>query len=80
MERGRVEEENREMAERIRELARKVEGVEVEEEAEVREERRREEWRLRVLRGVLGGLVVGSGVDWARDEELAELVLRCGEE
>ncbi|RPA85363.1 hypothetical protein BJ508DRAFT_412145 [Ascobolus immersus RN42] len=80
IERTGVEEENRRMAERIRKLAKKVQGVEVEEDPEVREARRREEWRLRVLRGVLGGLVVGSGVDWARDDELAEIVLACGEE
>jgi hypothetical protein len=80
IERTGVEEENRRMAERIRELAKKVQAIDVEEDADVKEARRKEEWRVRVLRGVLGGLVVGSGVDWARDEELAELVLACGEE
>jgi hypothetical protein len=27
------------------------------------------------MKGVLGGIIVGSGIDWARDETLRDLVL-----
>jgi hypothetical protein len=38
----------------------------------------RAEWR--VLKGVVGGVVVGSGVNWAEDKELVEIVMDDGEE
>ena len=31
--------------------------------------------RMRNLKGVLSGMIVGSGVDWANDEVLRELVM-----
>ncbi|KAL4730356.1 hypothetical protein ACLX1H_002390 [Fusarium chlamydosporum] len=40
-------------------------------EAEVRASKQR--WR--VVKGVAGGIVVGSGVDWVRDDELRDAVL-----
>ena len=66
------------------ELARKREdalkhqqGPEVEEvEKRMREARRQAE----VVREVAQAVIVGSGVDWSRDEELRRLVLACGEE
>jgi Centromere protein H (CENP-H) len=38
----------------------------------------RAEWR--VMKGVVGGVVVGSGVDWASDETLCELVMEAEDE
>lgn len=38
---------------------------------ESRESRR----RFRILKGLTAGVVAGSGVDWARDDELRALVL-----
>lgn len=40
-------------------------------EAEVRASKQR--WR--VVKGVAGGIIVGSGVDWVRDDELRDAVL-----
>ena len=37
----------------------------------VRESRR----RVQTLKGILSGMVVGSGIDWAEDEVLRELVM-----
>lgn len=34
---------------------------------------RRKRWR--VIKGVASGVVAGSGVDWARDDELCDMVL-----
>jgi len=48
-------------------LRQRVEGV----EREVKESRR----RVRTLRGILSAMVVGSGINWAADEALTELVL-----
>ncbi|KAJ2979419.1 hypothetical protein NUW58_g7205 [Xylaria curta] len=45
-------------------------------EAEVKDSRRR--WR--VLKGTTSAIVVGSGVDWARDTELRDIVLDPAEE
>lgn len=38
---------------------------------EVKEARR----RMRNLKGILSGMIVGSGIDWAEDEVLRELVM-----
>jgi len=34
--------------------------------------RAKSEWR--VMKGLIGGIIVGSGVDWAADQELIEIV------
>lgn len=31
--------------------------------------------RWRVMKGVAGGIIVGSGVDWVQDDELRDAVL-----
>ncbi|KAF5023339.1 hypothetical protein F66182_4647 [Fusarium sp. NRRL 66182] len=33
------------------------------------------EQRWRVMKGVAGGIIVGSGIDWVRDDELRDVVL-----
>ncbi|KAE8860456.1 hypothetical protein PTNB73_08066 [Pyrenophora teres f. teres] len=48
-------------------LRQRVEGV----EKEVKESRR----RVRTVRGMLSAMVVGSGINWAADEALTELVM-----
>jgi hypothetical protein len=48
-------------------LREKVQAV----EKELRESRR----RMRNLKGILSGMIVGSGIDWAEDEVLCELVM-----
>ncbi|KAF4971052.1 hypothetical protein FZEAL_9930 [Fusarium zealandicum] len=40
-------------------------------EADVKASKQR--WRL--MKGVAGGIIAGSGIDWARDDELLEVVL-----
>jgi Centromere protein H (CENP-H) len=40
-------------------------------EADAREARR----QYRFIKGVVGGVIAGSGIDWARDEQLRDLVL-----
>jgi len=39
-----------------------------------------DEWKVRVLRGVVMRIVVGSGIDWWSDERWRDLVIKCGEE
>lgn len=53
-------------------LREKVEAV----EKEVKESRR----RMRSLKGILSGMIVGSGIDWAEDEILRELVMEDEDE
>lgn len=48
-------------------LREKVEAV----EKSVKESRR----RLQTLQGILSGMIVGSGINWAEDEVLRELVM-----
>lgn len=43
------------------------------EEAEVELRESRQRWRM--MKGMTSAVVAGSGVDWARDEELRALVL-----
>jgi hypothetical protein len=43
--------------------------------ARLEEEVRESRMRYRLLRGVAGAVVVGSGMDWGRDVALRELVL-----
>lgn len=45
----------------------KVEAI----EKDVKESRR----RMRSLKGILSGMIVGSGINWAEDEVLRELVM-----
>jgi small-conductance mechanosensitive channel len=40
-------------------------------EKETKESRR----RMRTLKGILSAMIVGSGINWAADEDLTELVL-----
>jgi hypothetical protein len=42
------------------------------EEEEKAVKRAKSEWR--VMKGLIGGIIVGSGVDWAADQELIEIV------
>lgn len=49
-------------------------------DAEKRQEWKDDLWRVRLLRGVIGRVVVGSGIDWADDERWRTLVINCGEE
>jgi len=39
-----------------------------------------ERMKLEMVKGVVQGVIVGSGVDWAADDQLRELVLACGED
>jgi hypothetical protein len=75
---------NKALASRMLALAREVGEDKVEDiaDARVRSElekleeevrRARKEWR--VWKSVVGGVVAGSGVDWAGDEELLEVVM-----
>lgn len=43
------------------------------EEVDVSIAEKRREWRL--MKSLVAGIIVGSGVDWAADEKLVELVL-----
>ncbi|KAK6348397.1 hypothetical protein TWF718_006193 [Orbilia javanica] len=36
--------------------------------------------QCRTLKGVLQGIIAGSGINWAEDDALRELVLECGED
>lgn len=42
---------------------------------QLKDELRRARQRWRVMKGITSGVVAGSGVDWARDETLRDLVL-----
>jgi hypothetical protein len=75
---------NKVLAGRMLELAREVGEEKVEDLADasakaelerLEEEvgKARKEWR--VWKSVVGGIVAGSGVDWARDDELLEVVM-----
>jgi hypothetical protein len=46
-----------------------------EELRQVQEQLKASERRLRIIKGVASGIIVGSGVDWAADEELCQIVL-----
>ncbi|KAF3906241.1 hypothetical protein ABW20_dc0102149 [Dactylellina cionopaga] len=75
---------NRELAERVRQLSAANEFTEsitsnervIEKKAEMMTEQR----RFQTLKGVLQGIIVGSGVNWAEDEALRRLVLECGDD
>ncbi|KAK6501739.1 hypothetical protein TWF481_009566 [Arthrobotrys musiformis] len=45
-----------------------------------KEEAGRAQRRCRTLKGVLQGVIAGSGINWAEDDALRELVLECGED
>lgn len=74
-----------------RDLAQRMLAVAAERKAEARANRGEEykeavrelrETRVRwdIMRNVVQAVVVGSGVDWCRDERLCAVVLACGEE
>ncbi|EPS40281.1 hypothetical protein H072_5911 [Dactylellina haptotyla CBS 200.50] len=75
---------NRELAERVRQLSAANEFTEsitgnervVAKKAEMMKEQR----RCQTLKGVVQGIIVGSGVNWAEDETLRRLVLECGDD
>jgi hypothetical protein len=48
--------------------------------AEKRKEMVKERKRCETLKGVVQGIIVGSGIDWASDEALRRLVLECGDD
>ena len=48
------------------------------EELEASAKASRQRWR--VLKSLVSGVVVGSGADWARDEELRDMVLDSEDE
>jgi hypothetical protein len=75
----KVRGENRELAEKVL-AAVKTRKREVERDEEVERELREACKNWEVARNVAVALVTGSGVDWARDQELRELVLLCGDE
>lgn len=56
----------------VKELEGKIEG------ARKQEEDARRQWRI--MKSVVRGVVVGSGVDWVGDEKLRELVLDAEDE
>ncbi|KAF3090999.1 hypothetical protein TWF569_000986 [Orbilia oligospora] len=45
-----------------------------------KEETMKAQRQCRTLKGVLQGIIAGSGVDWAEDDILRELVLECGDD
>lgn len=75
---------NIELAERVRQLEEANAFTEeintservIAKKAEMMKERR----RCETLKGVVQGIIVGSGVNWAEDEGLRKLVMLCGEE
>ena len=76
--------QNRELAARVLALAAKTKtgGAESIEDLEVRvrlqelkDETRASRRQYRIIKSVVGAVVAASGVDWAEDEELRELVL-----
>jgi hypothetical protein len=75
----KVKAENKELAEKVLQAV-KARAKEVERDVEVERELREACRSWEVARNVAAALVAGSGVDWARDEALRELVLSCGDE
>ncbi|KAK6543935.1 hypothetical protein TWF694_000653 [Orbilia ellipsospora] len=75
---------NRELAERVRQLAAANEFTESittnERVAEKKAEMMKEQRRCQTLKGVVQGIIVGSGINWAEDETLSRLVLECGDD
>ncbi|KAF3911665.1 hypothetical protein AA313_de0202725 [Arthrobotrys entomopaga] len=75
---------NRALAERVRELTAANEFTESittnERVAEKKTEMMKEQRRCQTLKGVVQGIIVGSGVNWAEDESLCRMVLECGDE
>ena len=76
--------ENRELSETVLRLAEKVKAQSVDDlgdpllrtqvqtaEKDVKESRK----RAKMLKGVLSAMIVGSGINWAADEELRDLVM-----
>ncbi|KAK6519597.1 hypothetical protein TWF281_003419 [Arthrobotrys megalospora] len=45
-----------------------------------KEEATKAQRRCQTLKGVLQGIIAGSGINWAEDDALRELVLECGED
>jgi len=48
----------------------------LETQAKLKSEKR----KLEMVKGVVQGVIVGSGIDWAADDQLREIVLACGED
>jgi len=40
----------------------------------------RERRRCETLKGVVQGIIIGSGINWAEDERLMRLVMECGDD
>lgn len=77
-------EKNRELAPTVITIAREVKAMREDaversglrgELEEAREEAREEKRKWRIMKSVVGAVVVGSGVDWAGEGRLRELVL-----
>lgn len=47
----------------------------MEEQAKLEAELKTSKQRWRVMKGVASGIIAGSGIDWARDDELRDVVL-----
>ncbi|KAJ6263314.1 hypothetical protein Dda_1877 [Drechslerella dactyloides] len=75
---------NKDLAERVRQLAAAHEFTEsitsnvavLAKKAEMAKEQR----RCETLKGVVQGIIVGSGVNWSEDSTLRRLVLECGDD
>ena len=74
--------ENRQLAQRVLEAARRRErrGGEAEGEVEAKRKVREAKREVDVVRGVAQAVVVGSGADWAREEGARAVVMMCGDE
>lgn len=47
----------------------------MQEQAKLEAELKTSKQRWRVMKGVASGIIAGSGIDWARDDELRDVVL-----
>jgi hypothetical protein len=75
---------NRELAQIMLTLAEEMKAQSVQdiEDAQLRQrvdaverELKDSRWRVKTLKGILAAMVVGSGINWAADEALTELVM-----